>query len=223
MKNNRRKGRKPRKSRNTNRSAPLVPRPFLPRVQYVQMSYTGAFSLVEAAAGVGAYRTFRTNDIYDPDFTGVGSSAIGFAQWMALYTRFKVVAYTARVDIANITSPSPGAPVVAGLYATYQSTLPATTYSWPSQPYCKSTQLSLPASGSAAAKFVTRVKPWSTLGLTKSQYIDEIEFSGTNAASPIRSTYLHVFIYNNTGVVGVASCNIVLNFVVEVSQPVNVA
>lgn len=42
-------------------------------------------------------RVFRGNDMYDPDFTGVGHQPYGFDQWCAMYSKFVVFASKMKV------------------------------------------------------------------------------------------------------------------------------
>lgn len=50
-----------------------------------------------SSAGVTSY-TFAINDLFDPNFTGVGSQPVYFDQWMTLYTRYRVVAVDVEFD-----------------------------------------------------------------------------------------------------------------------------
>ncbi len=53
--------------------------------------YTDEINLDPGVAGVAAYHSFRANDCFDPDETGVGHQPRGFDQIIPMYEHFTVI------------------------------------------------------------------------------------------------------------------------------------
>lgn len=62
----------------------------IPQTMHTTLWYSQVVALNPAAFGIGLH-TFRANDLYDPDYTGVGHQPMGFDQLMALYGKFTVL------------------------------------------------------------------------------------------------------------------------------------
>lgn len=66
----------------------------------------------EATLSVGATVStsveFKANDVYDPDYSGVGHQPMGFDQWMTVYDHFQVIGskISVRPVISGSTSPT---------------------------------------------------------------------------------------------------------------------
>ncbi len=214
---------KPRKSSqkkgpNGRRAPPLgaVPRPLIAPVTYVQLGYFSAVRITESASGVGNFNSYRLNDLYDPDFSGTGAQPAGFDQVSALYTRFRVMKVALSIDWVKRGATSSAYAVA---YPSAQSTLPAGCQAWPLQPYAKSGAIPLGGPSHFHTSMVCDLP--KILGLTRSQYMDEIDFTCTNSSSPTRSPYLHVGVFSRFGTL--VDCEVYVRFVfsVECSQPVN--
>lgn len=210
--------RKSKKSSNGRRPVSLttVPRPMIAPVTYMQLGYFSAVRITESASGVGNFNSFRLNDLYDPDFTGTGSQPVGFDQVSALYTRFRVLKVAVSIDWVKRGTTSSAYAVA---YPSAQSTLPAGCQAWPLQPYAKSGAICLGGPSMFHTSMVCDLP--KILGLTRAQYMDEIDFTCTNSSSPTRSPYLHVGVFSRFGTL--VDCEVYVRFVysVECSQPVN--
>lgn len=89
-----------------------VPRPqinFLPSTRKVTLRYAQKFSIVSNVAQASTH-IFRANDMYDPDFSGVGHQPRGFDQLMAMYDHFTVVG--AKI---TIMTAQPGTSAIVGI------------------------------------------------------------------------------------------------------------
>jgi len=63
----------------------------MPGKLQVVMRYSTTVNLSNTLAGTTENYLFRTNSIFDPDFTGIGHQPLGHDQWAAFYNRYKVV------------------------------------------------------------------------------------------------------------------------------------
>jgi len=83
-----------------------------PTLQNVRLTYGDAWALASGAATF-AHNDFKINSLYDPDGTGVGGQPTGFAQWMALFSRYRVRAVTLELTFQNRSA----FPVLCGVIA----------------------------------------------------------------------------------------------------------
>lgn len=68
-----------------------------PDAMVVKLKYSTSYRITSALFE----KTFRGNGLYDPDQSGVGHQPLGFDQWMAFYTRYRVYASRIKVTILN--------------------------------------------------------------------------------------------------------------------------
>lgn len=71
----------------------MAPQPRSPIAdsQLVRMRYCATGIELNPGAGTADTLTFRANDLYDPESTGVGHQPYGYDQWMQFYNHFTVV------------------------------------------------------------------------------------------------------------------------------------
>lgn len=81
-----------RKKRSYARKARLTRQPRSPIAdsQVVKMRYGSRIS-INPGAGVAASHVFSANDIFDPDFTGVGHQPLGHDEWALFYNQYTVI------------------------------------------------------------------------------------------------------------------------------------
>lgn len=180
------------------------------------MCYSQYVGLAESASGVGAFHSFRLSDLFDPDLTGTGQQPPAFDQLSALYTRFRVLAVS--IDLSfNNRSGTTGCCV--GFFPSSNSSLPAAAVSWPAQPMGKHQLLSSGVAGPSICRLTARLPIHVVLGMTSKEYLTDLDFSGTPNSSPIRTPYLHVYCFWQSGIVAVVDFLINMRYVVEWSQP----
>lgn len=208
--------RKSRRGKSSAQRAPLtISRPLIANVLRTQMCYTQYFGMVESASGIGASYSFRLNDLFDPDFTGTGQQPVAFDQLSTLYTRFRVLSVA--VDVVYNNRAATGA--VVGFFPSSASTLPAAAVSWPAQPFSKHTIIANSAAGPAVGRLTSRFDIPTVLGMKSKEYLSDLDFTGTPTSSPIRTPYLHAYIFWQSGTVAVCDAFICMRYVVEWSQP----
>lgn len=165
---------------------------FVPSSKTITMTYNSQLSITEGAAGLGGTYFYRLNSPYDPDASGVGASATGYSTWSALFLNYKVHRATARVrgvvtgmstGFANvIIAPVPGQPVV-----------PSGKQFWRSiRGNQLQTVVNMTAGGKNMANFTVTYDLAKAAGVTKEQYANDMDFSGTIASNPARQIWLLV-------------------------------
>ena len=156
----------------------------------VSLPWSWSSNLAEGVAGGGAYYSFAVNSAYDPNFTGLGAQPLGFDQYSALYSRYRVLA----VSYDVIFGARSAIPIRVGLYPSAQSTLPADVNAWPVQnQYAKVDFLGPTTGGNNVARFRGKINLPAVLGITRQEHITEHDFVASTGASPARVAYLHIF------------------------------
>jgi len=162
-----------------------------PKVVVEYFPYVEQFGMTESAANVGASRTYRLNDIYDPDQTGVGTTAFGLTAWSRLYSRFLIKEVLLEVTFVNSTALTD---VTVGFVFNPETTaLPSAVAAWFTSPRGVSRQLGPAQSSACRFIFRRRVRPHDYLGVNARQYMDDPDFYCTALASPARVLYGQVF------------------------------
>lgn len=142
---------------------------------------------VTSAMGVAAVQTFRLNSVFDPDYTGTGRTAAGYAQLSQLYGRYRVL--SVRV---TVTWVSPGANpqfcfvAVNPLNAVTPdlSVISAQRNSWVKAIGSKD--------GNATITHTFGGKIGKFYGVPESQVRDEDDFAGLVGYNPNNVVYAHI-------------------------------
>lgn len=188
----------------------------VPSAYVTRMGYMDLKTVLEGVAGAGGFRSYNLTSVYDPDVTGVGTQPVSFDQWSNLYGRFRVVEADVSLECLN-RGDAAAATSVCGYFISTASTLPASPFSWACQRYGSSHSIGN-ASGFGKVVFRFRVKPWLPFSLTKQQYLNDMDFSGTFSAGPIRPLYLHLWVLG-AGAIASVDFNIRIGYHVELSEP----
>lgn len=218
-----------RKNRGRGQASNNLPPPPYPRlpldfhpgapVNRQQLVYTVKTNLTEAAAGAGTYYQFRINDIYDPDYTGVGLSAMGYTTWSNFYSRYKVLRTRVYVEILSNT----GQATMSGCFPQAGNTFTSNPIYWPCQPFAKFKTIEGYQNGGPNSKAVFNfvVDHSKIFGVTKQQYLVDQDYGASFGSSPVRSTYLTCFIQGYGGAVSATYLRVIFSFDVELSQPLH--
>jgi len=187
-----------------------------PAFRKVFMAYHALGTVTEAAASTGGIYQFRLNSVYDPDYTGVGTTAMGYTAVSGLYSLFRVV--RARV-VARLSLNTTGQAVV-GILPGLNSTLTATYHMLEAEPNASSRVVQGNVGGAhAIAEFNTVYQLSKICGVTNSQYMDDFDFAHPSAGNPLKSVYLNVFMAGNSGAAQTMIYNVRIIYEVELSQP----
>ncbi len=160
------------------------------------MVYNTVVSLSVPASSV-ATNVFRVNSVFDPDYTGVGTSVAGYSQLAALYGRYRVLG--AKFEIAWTTTGSTTWTgfVCANPVNTVGTSLPqilAQRFVW-----FKSAGAS---TGSATISHSGSVSIAKTYGVPEVQVETEDDYAGLVGGNPNNQVFLHVGAYGDGGATG---------------------
>jgi len=166
-----------------------------PKVVKQCLPFLQFFGLTEPAANTGIDRVYRLNDIYDPDYTGAGTTAFGVTAWSQMFTRFLVTMVDVEVTFVNTLANTDT--IVGFVFTAETTSLPSTPRVWFTAPFGGSRQLGPAQSSCCRYIYKKRVTPWTILGITRQQYYDDPDFYCTNLSSPTRVLYGHVAAWGN--------------------------
>lgn len=178
------------------------------------MVYNDFKDMTEAVVATGFTQTYSLTGLYDPDITGVGTQPITFDQWSAFFQRFRVTAVRYEVTFQSLLS---AAPAWIGVTARATNALPAKIISWTEQPF---TQFKLlgPYVGASGTKILrARMEPWTALGITKSQYMSDMDYTCSPSGNPTRQLYLINWIFGST-IIASARVHTRIFYEVELSE-----
>lgn len=158
----------------------VKPEPF-PRVLKTRMKYAFAWNQT-FSVGVSGARTFRLNSIHDPDWTGTGTTVAGHTQMAALYKRYLVTGAKIYISFSN--------PSEDGCRAGYRLRIddddPVASESLSEVMSKPLTYVSgINNTGSQKKNFIAFVRPWSLLGISKSEYMNNtVNYGSIMSSSP---------------------------------------
>lgn len=143
-----------------------------------------------AAGGTNAWTetVFRTNSVYDPDFTLTGASPSGFGALATLYNRYRVLSGDWSVTFVNDT----GATVNVATVETDASTTFSNIISATQQGFSRQSALSDQSGGRNQWIWRHRIKPWKVLGVTKQRYMNDDGFAAAVSTNPSLTSFLHL-------------------------------
>lgn len=180
------------------------------------LTYHALGTITEPAASTGGIYQFRLNSIYDPDFTGVGTTAAGYAALTSLFSLFRVVRVRAVVRLSLNTTGQ----AVVGMLPGLNSTLTSNYQKLEMEPFACSKVIQGNVGGAHAVAEFNRVFDLAKVcGITKQQYQTDFDFAHATGANPSKSVYLTVFIAGNSGAAQTMVYNVRLIYEVEVSNP----
>lgn len=161
------------------------------------MTYSQSQAMVEAAAGTGTANYYRLNSVYDPDASGVGTTATGYSTWAALFLNYRVNKVTIRLR-GIATGATGGAVVVGATPVPGQAVMPTNPVTWRS---ARGSEHSLITPSDQGGKnHYTLTKTYGSaelakwLGVSTAQYATEADFSGQIGSNPARQLYYAVFV-----------------------------
>lgn len=163
----------------------FVPNGF-PQILRTTLRYKEAINLDPTAGQFKTY-LYKTNDLYDPNYTGTGHQPMGYDQLAAVYTHYAVL--KSRIKVTQITAPAN--PICFGVLMTDQN---GSSGPWPAvceqPPSC--VRFLTPTQGSLSPMVVKH-----SFDLKKATGVTDAldsSYSGVVGASPSDSFYYVVFL-----------------------------
>jgi hypothetical protein len=184
---------RPKVSSNRPRSVGNVFTMSTPASRRVRLVYPENFTLVEGAAGAGAFRFLRMNSLYDVD-TAYGSTSVpGFAEWSAFYTNYRVESVAFKIQAAASGASAGTMAQVTFTPNPLQPVLPSNVESWGVQPGAiQKTILMYSNGGANRATLVKRYSMPKVFKVTREQFRSDFDFTATTSSSPLRQAYLAI-------------------------------
>lgn len=150
-----------------------------------KLRYFFTFNNGTGAALAYAEYAFRSNSLFDPDYTGIGSQPAGFAALATLYGKYRVLSADVTCTIANDAGGTTS--VVFWQRDTTSSYANLTTAV--QQGFAKTALLSDQSGGKNQHTFKAKIKPWTVLGVTKERYMIDDQYAAAVTASPAQVSY----------------------------------
>lgn len=180
------------------------------------LTYHALGTITEPAASTGGIYQFRLNSVYDPDFTSVGTTAMGYNALSSLFTLFRVV----RVRVVVRLSLQTTGQCVCGFLSGLNSTVTSSYHKLEAEPNAVSKLIQgNTGGGHSIAEFNRQISLPRVCGITPAQYRTDFDFAHGAGANPAKSVYLTVFMAGNSGAAQTLIYNVRLIYEVEVSQP----
>lgn len=211
-----------KRRRTTRTRVPLPLTSSYPSNQTVRLVFTETFTISEASAGNGVVRAFRLNNAYDVDAAVGGTSAVGFAQYAAMFNNYRVL--HTRVNVAGVAG-TPSQVVLMPMPVLTVVPSPAKN-TWAVQPYTTST-FALQATGGPPAtggQYMVNLN-WDVplhkvFGIPKKQYEMDSDYAASVGAGPVNTANIWVGGYSMFGAtVGSFGLRVTVSMLVRFFNP----
>jgi len=152
----------------------------LPSISHTTHRYVQAGSLSASVGSLGIYQ-FRTNSLFDPDFTSGGHQPYGFDQFKTYYGTYMVTSSRIAMECISITSPT-----LAGVYMSTESSTGLTDAIYYSEPGRGQSGIVSPVFGASR----TFEAEWSLKAI---EGHDPADYSALITANPANSDFYTIF------------------------------
>ncbi len=173
-------------------------------------------SLAEGAAGAGDFRTFRLNSIYDPDYTGTGTSAVGYSARALFFGRYKVL----RARVSFRCWGSTGGNSLVGIMFGGNTTLASNPALWAVEPNSHSKMLQgNTGTTHSVVNFDMTVPMHKVLGISKKQFSIDLDYQSAFGSNPQLQAYATIWVFGQSAVPQSIVYDVRISFDTEFSQP----
>jgi hypothetical protein len=169
-------------------------------------------------AGAAIANVFRLNSVFDPDFTGVGTSAVGYTQLAALYGRYRVLSAKISVEFINTTA---AVPLTCFIVVNPVTTVGVGIAQILAQRYVWTRGVSA-ITGSATVFHTAEADVHAIYGVPRQQVRNEDDFAAVAGANPNNGVYAHVGVYAN-GAASTANAHVRIEFDVVWTLPLELS
>lgn len=216
MPNKSRSSAKPKQGRNRGKRTAYQKLNYLPSHQTVTMAHTGSGTITEGSLAAGGTFSLSLNSLYDPVVAIGGTQPIPFDQWSAMFNRFRVIHCKLTVEYTSLILPAGASQ--AGFSLCAIDALPTDTRAWAIQPYTRTKMMSLNTAINGYCKLSYSVNPWEILGLTRQQYMDDMDYSHSASGNPARLLYAIMWTVGISGSPSSIAYTYFIDYTVEVSE-----
>lgn len=189
-----------------------------PQCLMVKMRYAHITTSSAVTTGI-TFNMFNINSLFDPDRTGAGHQPMGRDQWANLYQSYQVMGFSAKGYFSANTNI---AHFIQWGVVSDANTGPSTYSNALEQSKWKSAVRNVLQN---PLRFSTRCSPWTVLGITKQQYVDDVSsYSAAIGASPaVMPGFEIVASPADHTTSTVYDCHTVLTYFVKLFNPVVLA
>lgn len=175
---------------------------YMPNAFVTKLTYNAT---INYTMGVGNYSNnqFRGNSIYDPDYTGTGTTVLGHAELSAIYQRYRVLGSRITVQLASKTSTNGSCHMV--VYPCKDSTLPGynTALNAPNKAECF-------VDNDGGSGQITHYASTRTMFAT--QTADDVAFGSAMSANPGNQWFWNWLVLGTSGDTG--TCRVCIEYFV---------
>lgn len=155
----------------------------LPDEYFCKYQYLCQYTLTSTNGAKNTY-SLRGNSIYDPDYSGSGSSCVGVTELEQLYTRYLV--YGCKYEVT--WQGADNTPWQIAVVATTSGTAPTNVLRGSTNPYCKSNQGNCYVNPKRMVGYVSSNEIW---GVPKSALAIEDSYSSGYTNNPASPWFIH--------------------------------
>ncbi len=215
----------PGKQRNNNRKkkrgVSRIP-PFFrpgPLVQFADLAYSASPGITESVLGAGGIYVFNLSSIYDPDFSTAGTTALGYTAYSSFFTRYRVV--QARIELTATSHETKIGPWMAGYMLGPNTTTTSAASLWPVQTnsYAKLLNATTPGGDNGMLRVNRVIDLHKVQGVTKQQFMTDLDYSASFGTNPARSTYLILWVRGLGASACIGQWDVRIVYHTELSQP----
>ncbi len=171
----------------------FLPNPSLfPAMRVGTLTYDSIVAFTPAASAL-SYNSYRANSVYDPDFTGVGTTAVGYTAMSSVYNRYRVLSVSVHATFTNTTAT----PCTAFVVASPLNTLGTNFNQIVSQRFAWYKPLNCVNSVPVVHNFKVPISV--VYGASKAAVRQEDDYTAVVGTNPNNVVFLHVGVLNDTG------------------------
>jgi len=200
-----------------------IPGQLYARGQHVLMRYSEAVDLDSTVSGISTYQ-YRMNNIYDPNYTGVGHQPISHDQWAALYKNYIVYGFSAQVHFGvQHTAASGNGTMTVGIVPNMTSAMPLTDQDTFLEYSNSKSKILGTIDGAGCATFNTGYINIADLAGMKGVVTDASQWGAAFGANPSNEAFLTLFALNDDGVTGNVNARVLLNYYCWIYEPADLS
>lgn len=202
-----------RKKRGNKNYTVIRPRPIINKRTFVKLPYATELKDVTTTTSFAVWQ-FRSNNIYDPDYTSTGHQPRGHDEWAIMYRNYRVHGVLVELFCNVFTT---GMSSIFAIYPHRSTAYPSTVESLIEAPDAKYRMFGDDEQG-YIKKYVSNAH---LFGVTKSQYKNDVDYSAYFGASPTKEGTITVLFANQNMTTSTShNLRVKLTYLCELFDPV---